>query len=83
MGAATRWSLPVRQLDSGFVFIDVAVDRWATERKHLLIKETQTWKTLTYGGNILARVSRLNDCVLLLGIAALAFAADAIVDVES
>lgn len=37
----------------------------------------------TYGGNILDRVSRLNDWLLLLGIAAFIFAAEAIVDVES
>lgn len=42
----------------------------------------------TYGGNILDKVSRLSDCALLLGmaelaLAPLAFAADAIVDVES
>lgn len=38
---------------------------------------------LTYGGNMRDKVSRLKDCVLLLGMAAFAFAADAIVDVES
>lgn len=41
----------------------------------------------TYGGNILDKVSRLKDCVLLLAAAfaaaPFAFAADAIVDVES
>jgi hypothetical protein len=46
---------------------------------------SMTFLFKTYGGNILDKVSRLSDCVLLLGIAALAFAfaAEAIVEVES